>query len=184
MSGGKASDLRAATDERNRVAGQLTKLVSTILKDAGLGASATTLTDVRESFIAAASDDVGAELLQKGRLTRQLEPGAIVDVGGLTLVGADEPDDEPQPDRSSLKAAREARDEARATLKAARDAMKKANTEAARLEIEADEAAKAAKSAQEKADFARRAADARRADVEDAEKAVEDAEKAVEAAEN
>jgi hypothetical protein len=186
MSGGRASDLRAATDERNRVSGRLTKLVARILTDAGLGASASTLSDVRESFIAAASDDAGAELLRKGSLTRQLEPGALVDVGGLTLVpdaDADEAD-EPETDRSKLKAAREARDEARSALKGAREALKQANREAERLEIDADEAAKAAKRAHEKADFARRAADARRQDVEEAEKAVEEAERAVEAAEN
>ena len=184
MSGGKPSDLRAATDERNRAAGRLTKLVERILKDAGHAAAASTLSAVRDSFVAIASDELGAELLRKGRLTRELQPGAIVDVGGLTLVGGDEPDDEPQPDRSTLRAAREARDAARAALKGARDALREANREADRLEIEADQAAKAAKAAQEKFDFARRAADARRGEVEDAEKAVEEAERAVEAAEN
>jgi hypothetical protein len=186
MSGGKASDLRAATDERNRAAGRLTKLVEKILADAGHAAAASTLSAARDSFVAAGSDELGAELLRKGRLTRELQPGAVVDVGGLTLVPDAEPGvpDEPDPGRSQLKAARESRDEARAALKAARDALKKANTEATRLEIEADEASKIAKRAQEKADFSRRAADARRDDVEGAEKAVEEAEKAVEAAEN
>lgn len=184
MSGGKASDLRAATDERNKVAGRLTKLVEKILTDAGHAASASALSAVRDSFVAAASDDAGADLLRKGRLTRELQPGAVIDVGGLVLVSDADADDEPEPDRTSLRAARETRDRARAELKAAREALKTANTEAARLEIEADEAAKRAKAAAEKADFARRAADARRSDVEGAEQAVQEAEKAVESAEH
>ena len=184
MSGGRAADLRAATDERNRAAGRLTRLVETILKDAGHAAAASTLSAARDSFVAIASDELGAEILRKGRLTRELQPGAMVDVGGLSLVGDASDEEEPQQDRSTLKAAREARDEARAGLKAAREALKEANREADRLEIEADQAARAAKASQEKADFARRAAAARRAEVEDAEKAVEEAERAVEAVEN
>ena len=184
MSGGKASDLRKATDERNKVSGRLTKLAEKILRDAGHAASASTLADVRDSFVAVASDDAGADLLKKGRLTRELEPGSVLDVGGLALVpqagdeeGAE--DDEPQRDRKRLQEARRERDAARSAVKAAREALKKANNEATRLEIEADSAAKRAKAAQEKAEFARRAADARRADVEVAEKAVEEADAAV-----
>jgi hypothetical protein len=186
MSGGKASALRAATDERNKAAGRLTKLVEKILKDAGHAAAASTLSAVRDSFVAAATDDAGADLLRAGRLTRELQPGATADVGGLMLVpdAVDEEDAEPDTERTRLKAARDTRDEARAALKAARETLKQANREADRLEIEADEAAKIAKRAQEKADFARRAADARRDDVEGAERAVEEAERAVEAAEN
>jgi hypothetical protein len=186
MSGGKASDLRGATDARNKVASRLTKLAEKILTEAGHAASPSTLSAAGDSFVAVASNDQGAELLRSGRLTRELTPGSVVDVGSLTLVPQAEDDaaDEPRPDRSRLKEARAARDEARATLKAARDAAKKANTEATRLEIEADDAAKRAKSAAEKADFAIRAAEARKTDVEEAERAVQEAEQAVRAAEN
>lgn len=187
LSGGKAADLRSATDERNKLVGRLTKLVQNVLTDAGHAASPSTLSAAGDSFVAIASDDVGAELLRKGRLTRELHPGAILDVGGLTLVPdakEDEAVEAAQSDHSRMQAAKQARDEARAALRSARDALKKANTEAARLEIEADDASKRAKSAQEKADFARRAAEAREAEVEGAEKAADEAEKAVKAAEN
>ncbi len=186
MSGGKASDLRAATDARNKVASQLTRLVEKILTGAGHAASPSTLSAAGDSFVAVASNDVGAELLRRGRLTRELIPGSVVDVGGLTLVpqSDDEAPDEPQPDRSRMKELRAARDEARAALKAAREALKNANAEAARLEIESDDAAKRAKAAAEKADFARRAAEARKTDVDEAERAVQEAEQAVRAAEN
>jgi hypothetical protein len=187
LSGGKASDLRTATDERNRIVGRLTKLVEKVLTDAGHGTSASTLAAAGESFVAVASDDVGAELLRKGRLTRELAPGSVLDVGGLSLVPRDdeeEPDAAEQDDRSRLQEAKRERDAARATLKAAREELKKANTEATRLEIESDEATKRAKSAHEKADFARRAAEARKDEVTAAERAVEEAEKAVKAAGN
>jgi hypothetical protein len=186
MSGGKASDLRSATDARNKAASRLTKLVQKILTEAGHAASPSTLSAAGDSFVAVASNDVGAELLRKGRLTRELTPGSVVDVASLSLVPQADDDvaDEPQPDRSRLKEARAARDEARAALKAARDALKKANMEAARLEIESDDAAKRAKSAAEKFDFARRAAEARRSDVDEAERAVQEAEQAVRASEN
>lgn len=185
LSGGKASDLRRTTDERNKVAARLTKLVEKILSDAGHSAGASTLAGVRDSFVAVASDDAGADLLRKGRLTRELQPGSIVDVGGLALVPRDEEEEEePRRDRNRLQEARRERDEARAALKEARDALKKANSEATRLEIEADSAAKRAKTAQEKAEFARRAADARRAEVEEAEEAVKAAERAVREAGN
>jgi hypothetical protein len=186
MSGGKASDLRTATDARNKITSRLTKLVEKILSEAGHAASPSTLSAAGDSFVAVASNDEGAELLRKGRLTRELTPGSVMDVTGLTLVpqADDDAPDEPQPDRSRLKEARAARDEARAALKAARDALKKANTESARLEIESDDAAKRARSAAEKYDFARRAAEARKTDVDEAEAAVREAEEAVRAAEN
>lgn len=181
LSGGKATDLRGATDERNGIVALLTKLAETILVAAGHAGSQSTLTAVSDSFVAVATDDTGAELLRKGRLTRELTPGSLVDVGGLTLV----PDAEPsvpvagEPDRTAISAARRRRDEARAALKAAREAAKAANVEAARREIEADEAVRRGKVAQEQADFSRRAAEARQSELEQAEEVLAAAEQAL-----
>jgi hypothetical protein len=187
LSGGKASDLRKATDERNKVVGRLTKLAESILTKAGHGASSSTLGAIGDSLIAIASEDEGAELLRKGRLTRELEPSPFVDVGGLTLVpsaGEDESEAEdegaPKRDAAAIQRARRQLAEAQDAAKRARDAHKKATVEAQRLAREATEAERRAKSAHEKADFAERAAEARRADAEAAENATDEARRALE----
>jgi hypothetical protein len=166
MSGGKASELRAATDERNAVVSALTKRVREILGPAGYAASASTLSAVRDTLIAVASDDVGAELLRKGRLTRELHPRSVVDVGGLTLVGSPDDDDEPLAD---LGSARDAVEAARKRVKEAQSAVSGSNREAERLAHEADRAERAAKAARESAEFAKRAAEARKAELDEAE---------------
>jgi hypothetical protein len=179
MSGGKASDLRQATDDRGRVVNRLTKLTEQKLRASRNAASAATLSAVRDSFVAVASDPAGAELLRKGRLTRELEPGAFVDVGGLTLVPGEEAAEEPQPegDLAAVQRARAAVNEARAALKQARESFRDANVEALRLGKKAEEAERSAKSAREGAEFARRAAEARRGEAEEAEHALETAQR-------
>ena len=184
LSGGKAADLRKATDERNRVVGRLTKLAESILTKAGHGASSSTLGAIGDSLIATASDDEGTELLRKGRLTRELEPSPFVDVGGLTLVpSADEEDTQedasPTKDAAAIQRARHELAEAREAVKRAKEAHKKSRTEAQRVAREAEEIERRAKSAREKADFAERAAEARGTEVEEAERAVEEAQRAL-----
>jgi hypothetical protein len=177
LSGGKAADLREATDERNRVVSRLTKLAGFVLTDAGHAAATATLAAVSDSFVAIASDEVGAELLKKGRLSRELRPGAIVDIGGLTLV-PDEADDAASPterDVSAIQAARVGVNEARQKLKSANDAVREADAEAWRLSGEADEAERRAKAAREAAEFAKRAAEARHVEAEQASQALDDA---------
>lgn len=185
MSGGKASELRKATDARNAVVGKLTKLAESILTQGGHGASSATLSGIGESLVAVASDEQGAELLRKGRLSRELEPSPFIDVGGLTLVeSADEEEEaEPKTDASATQEARRALAEARDRVRDAREALKAAKGEAQRLAREAEAADRAAKSANEAAEFARRGADARQAEVEEAEKRVEQAQNALKALE-
>jgi hypothetical protein len=183
MSGGKASDLRKATDDRNRVVSQLTKVAGDVLAKNGHAPTASTLAAVSNSLVAVASDDEGAELLRKGRLTKDLHPQSVVDVGGLTLVERDEePDEEQLPDLGALEEAREAVDEARKRLKEAKAAVTEANREAERLAHEADRAERKAKAAREEAEFAKRAADARRSEEDDAEEVLREAQAALKAA--
>jgi hypothetical protein len=173
LSGGKATDLRKATDERNKVVNRLCGLAEKLLVTAGHGASASTLQAVADSLMAVASDDEGAELLRKGRLTRELEPSPFIDVSGLTLVespsdGGDAAD-EAEPDLSRLHEARRLVSESRGAVKETRAAYKEADREAERLTRAAEEAERRAKAAHEEAEFARRAADARKAEAEEAE---------------
>ncbi len=178
LSGGKASELRAATDERNRVVSGLTKRAADVLEEAGHAAAASTLSAISDTFVAVASDDVGAELLRKGRLTRELHPQSVVDVGGLTLVESPD-EDEALPDLGALEAARAAVDEARARVKDAQAAVSEANREAEHLSHEADRAERAATAARESAEFARRAADARKGELDDAERSLAEAREAL-----
>jgi hypothetical protein len=178
MSGGKPAELRQATDERNKVVSALTKRAGEILAEAGHAAAASTLSAVSDSLVAVASDDVGAELLRRGRLTRELHPQSVVDVGGLTLVESDEAPDEPElPDLTALEAARDAVEEARKRVKEATAAVTEANRDVEKLSLEADAAERRAKSARESAEFAKRAAEARAEELQSAEAALEEARK-------
>lgn len=188
LAGGKASELRKTAEERTKVVGRLTKLAEKILAASGRPATPSTLSAIRDSLIATASDDEGAERLRNGRLERELVPGAFVDVGGLTLVPQPEADAversaDDAADGSAVIEARRVLGEAHAALKEAREALKVARREADALEKDADEAERQAKAAREEADFSRRAADARKADVEEAERRVKEADEAVRDAE-
>ena len=181
LSGGKASDLRRAGDERGKVVARLAKLGESILRDNGLGAAPATVAAISDTLMAVASSDENAELVRSGRLTRELEPLSVLDVGGLTLV--ETPEDEAAADTSDLDALAEARDavsQARGNVKTAKDAYKSANADALDLAKRADEAERNAKAAREAAEFARRAADARRAEFEEAEQALETAQRVLE----
>jgi hypothetical protein len=188
LSGGRASELREAGEERAKVVARLTKLAEAILEASGRPATPSTLSAIRDSFIATASDDEGAERLRNGRLERELAPGAFVDVGGLTLVPEPEADSKADTaddasDGSAVLETRRVLGEAHASLKDARQALRDARREADALERDADEVERQAKAAREEADFSRRAADARKTDVDEAERAVKDADEAVRDAE-
>lgn len=183
LSGSKPSELRKAGDERNRLISRLSGLAEKILSDAGHGASTSTMSAVHDSLVAVASDPDGAELLRRGRLTRELEPGAFVDAGGGLTIVPDQDADDARPkkgaDLAALHAAREAINAARDALKTAKDAAKAATTELRRAEREADEAERKAKAAREEAEFAARSHHARRADVEGAEEVLAKAQDAL-----
>jgi len=190
LSGGKASPLREATDERGRLVNELTKRAAAILSESGHAAAQATLTGVSSSLRAVAGDEEGAELVRKGRLTRELQAESVVSVdhgAGLTLVEGDgEPDaDEEAPDREhAVRAARAAVNEARDRVQQARKAVREADTDVAERTREADDAERAAKAAREAAEFARRASEARRAEAEEAAKALEAAERALDEADS
>jgi hypothetical protein len=180
LSGGKATELRKATDDRNKVIGRLKKLAAKILRDAGHSASASTLEAVGDTFMAVASDQEGGELVRKGRLSRELEPSAFIDVSGLTLVESPADVEEAvAPDLSRLHEARRIVSEARGAAKEARESYKEADRAAEKLLRSAEEAERQAKAASEEAEFARRAADARKGELEEVERQLEAAQAAL-----
>ena len=173
MSGRKA-DLRAATDERNRIVGKLTKLAEGLLENGGHPASGQTMAAVGDSLVAVASDEEGAEALRRGRLAREFKPGAVVDVGVLGVVEDEEDDQagaEAGPDDAAAR--RAALEDASRRAKQAAQAADAAEAEARRLADEAERADRRAKSAAEAAEFARRGAEARRAEADEAAETLE-----------
>lgn len=169
MSGGKASELREVTDERNRVVARLTRLTRAILEEAGRAAAPQTMTAVGDSLLAIASDEEGAQVLRSGRLSRELKPEAIVDVGGLTLVPPEPEAPEPAKPGRDVAAARAAVEQATRRRDEAERAAESGEGETQRLA--------------QAAEFARRAADARRAEADEAARALEGAEAALREAE-
>lgn len=188
LSGGKASALREASDARSRVVSDLSKLAASILTEAGHAAAPATLAAVTSTLVAVATDEEGAELVRKGRLTRELRAETVVsaDHGApLTLVesGASPEPSTEAPDREeAIRAARTAVNDARERSQGANKAVREADAEVARRTREADEAERAAKAAREAAEFARRASEARRAEADEASKALEEAQRKLEAA--
>lgn len=185
MSGGRAPELREATDRRNGVVAELVKLAGAVLREGGHSAATQTMSAVKDSFLAVATDAEGAERLRAGCLERELHPGAVPDVGGLALV-EDAPEEaagpqeiESRPDGASLQAARAAVEEARKRAKRATKAAWEAEAEADRADLEARRLEREATAARESAEFARRAAEARRGEVTEAESALEEAEAAL-----
>lgn len=164
MSGGKG-DLRGVTDERNRVVARLVKLGSEILRRAGHATSQQTLSAIGDSLVAVASDEEGAELLRAGRLSRELKPQSVVDVGGLTLVTSEPSEAEPERPGRDLAALRAA----------VKDATKRKEEADRAVEVAEGEAERLAQAAE----FARRAAEARRAEAAEAERALAEAEEAL-----
>ena len=186
LSGGKATLLREATDERRRIVDDLTRRAAKVLGDSSHAAAQTTLNGVASSLMSIAADPDAAELVRRGRLTRELQAESIVGElgGGLTLVeDADDEEDDAgsriKGDARAIRAARERVNEARDRLHQARRALKEAEAEAIERTRGSDEAERAAKAAREAAEFARRASEARKAEADEAQKALEDAEKAL-----
>ncbi len=190
LSGGKGSVLREATDERRRIVDKLTDLGADILTESGHAAAQATLNGVSSSLMSVAADPDAADLVRKGRLTKELQAESIVGEmgGGLTLIEGDgdaEPRDEAPAGEGHLRAisaARERVNEARDRLQQARKALKDAEGEVIERTRESDEAERAAKAAREAAEFARRASEARRAESDDAAKVLKEAEEALDAA--
>ena len=184
LSGGKPSALREATDERGKIVSWLTKQAGVILTESGHSAVPSTLALVTGSLIAIAADDEGAELLRRGRLTRELRAEAVVSMehgGGLTLIegDGDAGAEAGEADAGAVQAAREAVNDARDRVRQTRKAVREAEADASQRTSEADEAERAAKALHEAAEFAKRAADARRSDADDAAKALEAAQAAL-----
>jgi hypothetical protein len=74
LGGGRAADVREATDAERNAINHLVSSAEKILADAGHSASASALERVATTLRAAAVDEEGRAALERGRLTHDLDP--------------------------------------------------------------------------------------------------------------
>jgi hypothetical protein len=85
VSGGDVEPFRAATEERRRLVGELTRTSAAILERAGGAATATT-DAIAETLEAATVDEETGEAVRVGRLTKPVRPPATFAVAGLRVL--------------------------------------------------------------------------------------------------
>jgi hypothetical protein len=168
--------MRGAVRDRQAVLSRLAEAARTVLGEAGHPGSRTMLDRVTASLLATAADPEAAELVRRGVLAKDLEPG----VGFGALAGAEAaPTKGGERRRASDDRRREAdaarRDAARRRAQGLRAEADRLKAEADRLDREAADAERAAKRARSAADRARRSADRATAAAADASAQADDA---------
>jgi hypothetical protein len=144
LQGGDAADLRTVAGERNRLVARLADEASSILDEAG-SAPGPHLEKIKNTLLAATSDQEAADLLGRGVLTTELAPSGFEGIFGMAAPP------EGGPEEADGAAERETLERSVRKLEAAANEAEK---KAARLVAKADEAERVAE------DSKRRAADA------------------------
>jgi hypothetical protein len=161
MSGGGAVELREATRALRHAIREAVDWAAALAKDNGRAVGTGNLDRMGTTLLAATTDDAGRELLQRGRLTEDLEPPGF---GGLTAAPP------PAPAKAKTK-------KSKAKAVADDGERKEAETAVRDLRKEADQAEHEAADARRRADDAQAAAELARADADKEAKAAEDAER-------
>jgi hypothetical protein len=157
---GESQELRAATAEEREILHGLTQRGAALLREAGHSADTKRIAD---TLRAAAVDESGRELLQRGRLSEELEASGFGGFAGMEIPSRSQPEEKtakaPSPAaqrrreeqlrklrervatvrREATKAARAAA-RAEATLDAARQRLVEANESVRRAEVELEQA--------------------------------------------
>lgn len=108
VSGGDVEPFRAATEERRRLVGELTRTSTALLERTGGAATATT-DAIAGTLEAATVDEETGELVRAGRLTKPVKPPATFAVAGLRVLEggpsrpATPPKPKPKPDAAKLR---------------------------------------------------------------------------------
>ena len=149
LAGGPARELRDAADAERKAVARLVAAARVVLADAGLAATETTLDRVGETLRAAAVDEEARDLLERGRLTRDL------DAAGFGPLPASLPASRP-PRGAGGRAAEprvddRRRERAEATLRERRAEVSELSASLRDAERRADEARRAAEAAAEAA---------------------------------
>jgi hypothetical protein len=137
---GDTDALRTAADEERRVLRELTRVARALVQEAGRGPAGATLEKIAATLRAAAADPNSRELLERGRLTRDVEATGFGALAGVTV--------QPAPDRKA---------EVRRRAKETREEVAELRRRARELERGAERAERAAAAARKAADEAREA---------------------------
>jgi len=144
LQGGDAADLRTVAGERNRLVARLADEASSILEQAG-SAPGPHLEKIKNTLLAATSDQEAADMLGRGVLTTELAPSGFEGIFGM----AAPPEGAPEEDDGAAE-----RETLERSVRKLEAAANEAEKKAARLVAKADEAERVAE------DSKRRAADA------------------------
>jgi hypothetical protein len=139
--GGDAEELQAALRRQRDVVAALVESSRRILEADGHTATDSTLERIRGTLTAAAADSAGAQLVEHGRLTRDLEPAGF---GGLAVAPA-KPSQrssrtqrrkEDEARKRRVEEAKQAVDEARAAVAEQKDRVRRTTREARKAEAD------------------------------------------------
>jgi hypothetical protein len=139
LGGGDPEELQAALQRQRQVVDALVESAKRVLEKAGQTATQATLERVRGTLTAAAGDEEGARLVERGRLAKDLEPAGF---GGVTAIPGGKRrrtrpkgrDDEARKRR--VEAAKREVDALRAEVAEQRERARRAASEARKAEAE------------------------------------------------
>jgi hypothetical protein len=159
-SGAGPDAFRKATEEEREIVAQLVDAAAELLRDAGRPAGDAVLGRIRSTLHAAVADDDARQLLEQGRLERDLEPTGFDALAGLTISAARPASAKQQTraselDRRRVKRAEAELGEARDRAKELRRAASEAEREWKRVAKEAERADAAVERAKAKLEDAR-----------------------------
>lgn len=139
LEGGGPDELQAALQRQRDVVGALVESAQRILEAAGQAATESTLERVRRSLTAAAADEEGAQLVELGRLTKELEPTGFGGVAATPSAKRRRAQPKRRGDDASkrrLEAAKREVEDLRAQVAEQRDRARRAASEARKAETE------------------------------------------------
>lgn len=139
LEGSGPDELQAALQRQRDVVGALVESARRILESAGQAATESTLERVRGTLTAAAADEEGARLVERGRLTKELDPAgfggvAVAPTGKRRRAQAKRGGDDSRKRR--LEAAKRKVENLRAEVTEQRDRARRAASEARKAEAE------------------------------------------------
>lgn len=145
LQGGGPEDLQKAVERQRDVVESLVASAMTLLESAGQPATQATLDRVRETLTAVAGDEEGQRLVEKGRLSGDLDPAGFgpVALGAGTGRASKAKRAPPRPPQRIEKARQEV-ERLRAEATELKERVRRARNEARRAERAADAARKAA----------------------------------------
>jgi hypothetical protein len=145
LGGGGADDLQQAVQRQREVVDALVASARALLEASGHPATQATLDRVRGTLTAVAADEEGQRLVEKGRLSADLDPSGFGPVAaGAPAGGRARKAKRPSPGSQAIEKARRDVEQLRADAAELKERVRRARSEARRAERAADAARTAA----------------------------------------